>query len=175
MACFSPFMLVPLPVEEMEVGRLREGQEELFSKRMRQRRKAASFSDKTEVIEFMVYIDKLLYDRYQQNRAALEQHILAILNLVCTCACMHVGVYYSLQCASVCEECVCVCARRVCVCVCVLGGILSTDAKLKHHEQLQLALSPCEQCEHLQLALSPCSSTVCIHYARAQHWQTALH
>ena len=95
MACFSPFMLALLPVEEMEVGRLREGQEELFSKRMRQRRKATSFSDKTEVIEFMVYIDKLLYDRYQQNRAALERHILAILNLVCARACMHVGVYYS--------------------------------------------------------------------------------
>ena len=96
MACFSPFMLAPLPVEEMEVGRLREGQEEVFLERMRQRRGAASFSDKTEVIELMVYVDKPLYDRYQQNRAALERHILAILNLVCPRACIYVGVYYSL-------------------------------------------------------------------------------
>ena len=93
MACFSHVLLVPLPVEEMEIGRLHGGQEKEFLDRMRQRRKATSFSDKTEVIELMVYVDKLLYDRYQQNRAALERHILAILNLVCTCACMHVGVY----------------------------------------------------------------------------------
>ena len=89
MACFSPVLLAPLSVEEMEIGRLREGQEG-----MRQRRGAASFSDKTEVIELMVYVDKLLYNRYQQNRAALERHVLAILNLVCARACMHVGVCY---------------------------------------------------------------------------------
>ena len=89
MVCFSPVLLALLAVEEMEIGRLHEGQEG-----MRQRRGAASFSDKTEVIELMVYVDKLLYDRYQQNRAALERHILAILNLVCPRACMHVGVCY---------------------------------------------------------------------------------
>ena len=83
MACFSPVLLALLAEEEMEVGRLHEGQEE-----MRQRRGAASFSDKTEVIELMVYVDKLLYDRYQQNRAALERHILAILNLVCARSCV---------------------------------------------------------------------------------------
>ena len=122
--CFSPVLLAPLPVDKMEVGRLREGQEEVFLEGMRQRRKAASFSDKTEVIEFMVYADKLLYDRYQRNRAALERHILAILNLVCARACVHVGVYYSLQCASVCEECdrrYAVC--KVCVCVCVRARV----------------------------------------------------
>ena len=90
MACFSPVLLALLAEEEMEVDRLREGQEEVFLEGMRQRRGAASFSDKTEVIELMVYIDKLLYNRYQQNRAALERHILAILNLVCACACMWV-------------------------------------------------------------------------------------
>ena len=95
---FSPVLLAPLPVEEMEVGRLREGQEEVFLEGMRQRRGAASFSDKTEVIEVMVYVDKTLYDRY---RAALERHILAILNLVCARACVHVGVYYLLQYTSV--------------------------------------------------------------------------
>ena len=94
MACFSPVVLAPLAEKKLEVDRLREGQEEVFLDRMRQRRGAASFSDKTEVIELMVYIDKLLYNRYQQNRAALERHILAILNLVCACACMHVGVCY---------------------------------------------------------------------------------
>ena len=64
------------------MGRLRQGQEEVLLERMRQRR-LASFLDQTEVIELMVYVDKLLYDRYQRNRAAVERHILAIINLVC--------------------------------------------------------------------------------------------
>ncbi len=71
----------------MEVGRLHEGQEEvLLLERMRQRR-LVSFIDQTEVIELMVYVDKLLYDRYQQNKTHVERHILAILNLVCACIC----------------------------------------------------------------------------------------
>ena len=75
----------------MEVGSLHEGQEEAHLERMRQRRLAA-FINQTEVIELMVYVDKLLYDRYQQNRTHIERHILAILNLVCACMCIHVGV-----------------------------------------------------------------------------------
>ena len=75
----------------MEVGSLHEGQEEAPPERMRQKRLAA-FSDQTEVIELMVYVDKLLYDRYQQNKTHIERHILAILNLVCACMCIQVGV-----------------------------------------------------------------------------------
>ena len=100
------------------MGRLREGQEEVFLKRRRQRRKLEPpFSTKTEVIELMVYVDKLLYDRYQRNRAALERHILAILNLVCACACMwlctiHCNVHLYVRCVRegvLCASCVCVC------------------------------------------------------------------
>ena len=80
--CFSPVLIAPLPEEEVEVGRLRKGKEEVQFERMRQRRQA-SFIDQTEVIELMVYVDKLLYDRHQQNRTAVERHTLAILNLVC--------------------------------------------------------------------------------------------
>ena len=90
--CFSPCPLTPLAEEEvMEVGSLHEGQEEAPLERMRQKRLAA-FSDQTEVIELMVYVDKLLYDRYEQNKTHIECHILAILNLVCACMCIHVGV-----------------------------------------------------------------------------------
>ena len=81
-------MLAPLPEKEVKVGRLRQGQEEVLLDRMRQRRQA-SFLGQTEVIELMVYVDKLLYDRYQRNRAAVERHILAIVNLVCACKCTH--------------------------------------------------------------------------------------
>ena len=71
------------------MGLLHEGQVKvLLLERMRQR-KLASFSDQTEVIELMVYVDKLLYDRYQQNKTHFEQHILAILNLVCACMHLH--------------------------------------------------------------------------------------
>ena len=80
--CFSLVLLAPLAEEETEVGKLLKRQEEVFLKRTRQRR-VASFIDQTEVIELMVYVDKLLYDRYQQNKAAIERHILAIVNLVC--------------------------------------------------------------------------------------------
>ena len=70
------------------MGRLHEGQEKVhLLERMRQRR-LASFIDQTEVIELMVYVDKLLYDRYHQNKTHVERHILAILNLVCACICM---------------------------------------------------------------------------------------
>ena len=69
---------------ETKVGKLLERQKEVFLKRRRQRR-VASFINQTEVIELMVYVDKLLYDRYQQNRTHIERHILAILNLVCAC------------------------------------------------------------------------------------------
>ena len=83
--CFSPCPLAPLAEEEMmEVGSLHEGQEEAHLERMRQRRLAA-FINQTEVIELMVYVDKLLYDRYHQNKTHIERHILAILNLVCAC------------------------------------------------------------------------------------------
>ena len=82
-------MLAPLPEEEVKVGRLRKGQEELLLNRMRQRR-LASFLDQTEVIELMVYVDKPLYDRYKRNKAAVERHILAIMNLVRACMCTHV-------------------------------------------------------------------------------------
>ena len=76
----------------MEVGRLHEGQEKvLLLERMRQRR-LASFIDQTEVIELMVYVDKLMYDRYQQNKTHVERHILAILNLVCACMCIYMLV-----------------------------------------------------------------------------------
>ena len=90
--CSSPLVLAPLPEEEVEVGRLREGQEEVLLYRMRQRRHA-SFLDQTEVIELMVYVDKLLYNRYQRNRTAVERHTLAILNLVRACMCIHVSVH----------------------------------------------------------------------------------
>ena len=79
---FSPLLLAPLPEEEVEVGRRHEEQEEVLVEPMRQRRQV-SFLDQTEVIELMVYVDKLLYDRYQRNRTAVERHILAIFNLVC--------------------------------------------------------------------------------------------
>ena len=82
--CHSPCPLAPLAEEEVEVGSLHEGEEEVPQEGMRQRRLAA-FIDQTEVIELMVYVDKLLYDRYQQNRTHIERHILAILNLVCAC------------------------------------------------------------------------------------------
>ena len=87
MMCVSPVLLAPLAEKEVGVGSLLEGQEEAPLKRMRQRR-LASFIDQTEVIELMVYVDKLMYDRYRRNRAALERHILAIMNLVCACMCM---------------------------------------------------------------------------------------
>ena len=87
MMCVSPFLLAPLAEEEVEVGSLREGQKEVLLERMRQRR-LASFIDQTEVIELMVYVDKLLYDRYHQNKTHVEQHILAIMNLVCACMCI---------------------------------------------------------------------------------------
>ena len=80
--CFSFVLLAPLAEEETKVGKLLERQEEVFLKRTRQKR-VASFIDQTEVIELMVYVDKLLYDRYQQNKAAIERHILAVVNLVC--------------------------------------------------------------------------------------------
>ena len=80
--CFSLALPAPLAEEETEVGKLLRRQEEVFLKRTRQRR-VASFIDQTEVIELMVYVDKLMYDRYQQNKAAIERHILAIVNLVC--------------------------------------------------------------------------------------------
>ena len=84
--------LAPLAEEEVEVGSLQEGQEVVLLERMRQRR-LASFLDQTEVIELLVYVDKLMYDRYRRNRTALERHILAIMNLVCnmnsrTCWCV---------------------------------------------------------------------------------------
>ena len=88
---FSPLVLAPLPEEEMEVVTLHKGQEEVLLERTRQRRQA-SFIDQTEVIELMVYVDKPLYDRYQRNRAAVERHTLAILNLVracMLCVCVH--------------------------------------------------------------------------------------
>ena len=80
--CHSPCPLSPLAEEEVEVGSLREGEEEVPLERNRQKR-LASFIDQTEVIELMVYVDKLLYDRYKRNRTAIERHILAIMNLVC--------------------------------------------------------------------------------------------
>ena len=70
---------------------LQEGQEEVLLERMRQRR-LASFIDQTEVIELMVYVDKLMYDRYQQNTTHIERYILAILNLVCACMCIYMLV-----------------------------------------------------------------------------------
>ena len=91
--CFSPVLLAPL-AEEVEVGSLREGQKEVLLERMRQRR-LASFIDQTEVIELMVYVDKLLYDRYHQNKTHVERHILAILNLVCAYMCMHMLMFRS--------------------------------------------------------------------------------
>ena len=97
MMCFSPVLLAHLAQEEVEVGSLLEGQEDVLLKRSRQRRGVDSTINKTEVIELMVYVDKLMYDRYQQNEDALERHILAILNLVCACMCINVGVYWSLQ------------------------------------------------------------------------------
>ena len=95
-------MLAPLPEEEVKVGRLRQGQEEVLLDRMRQRRQA-SFLGQTEVIELMVYVDKPLYDRYQRNRAAVERHILAIMNLVCACAYMF-GERDCVMC-KVCKRC----------------------------------------------------------------------
>ena len=86
------------------MGSLREGQKEVLLERMRQRR-LASFIDQTEVIELMVYVDKLLYDRYHQNKTHIERHILAIMNLVCACMCI-----YMLVCN--CEVCK---VRNVCV------------------------------------------------------------
>ena len=99
--CFSPVLLAPLSEEVVEVGRLHEGQDEVLLERTRKRR-VASFIDQTEVIELMVYVDKLLYDRYQRNRTAVERHILAILNLVCAymcymllCSYCKVYIYYT--------------------------------------------------------------------------------
>ena len=94
MMCVSPVLLAPLAEEEVEVGSLQEGQEEVPLERMRQRR-LASFIDQTEVIELMVYVDKLMYDRYQQNKTHVERHILAILNLVCAYMCMHMLMFSS--------------------------------------------------------------------------------
>ena len=90
MMCFSPVLLAPLAQEEVEVDSLQEGQEDVS---LRQRRGVDSTIKQKEVIELMVYVDKLLYDRYQQNNTHIERHILAILNLVCACMCIHVGVY----------------------------------------------------------------------------------
>ena len=90
--CFSSLLLAPLPEEEVEVGKWHIGQEDVLLERIRQRR-LASLLDQTEVIELMVYVDKLLYDRYQRNRTVVEQHILAIMNLVCECAHVHTCWY----------------------------------------------------------------------------------
>ena len=89
MMCFSPVLLAPLAQEEVKVGSLQEGQEDVS---LRQRRGVDSTIKQKEVIELMVYVDKLLYDRYQQNKTHIERHILAILNLVCAYMCIHVGV-----------------------------------------------------------------------------------
>ena len=79
----------------MEVGRLHEGQVKvLLLERMRQRR-LASFIDQTEVIELLVYVDKLLYDHYHQNKTHVKRHILANLNLVCACMCIHMLMFSS--------------------------------------------------------------------------------
>ena len=93
MICASPVLLAPLAdhEEKVKVGSLLEGQEDVLLKRSRQRRGVVSTINQTEVIELMVHVDKLMYDRYQQNTTHIERHILAILNLVC--ACMYVGVY----------------------------------------------------------------------------------
>ena len=106
-------MLAPTE-EEVEVDRRRKGQEQVLLERARQRR-LASFIDQTEVIELMVYVDKLLYDRYQRNRTAVERHILAILNLVCVCACA-----YMFVCTSYCKVHLCEVCERRCVYV---GGV----------------------------------------------------
>ena len=124
MMCVSPVPLAPLAEEEVEVGSLQEGQEEAPLERMRQRR-LASFIDQTEVIEMLVYVDKLMYDRYRRNRAALERHILAIMNLVCACMCIstcwcvmvsYIRIYIRMY-VGVCEMCeVCACLREVDCC-----------------------------------------------------------
>ena len=93
MMCFSPVLLAHLAQEEVEVGSLLEGQEDVLLKRSRQRRGVDSTINKKEVIELMVYVDKLMYDHYQQNKTHVERHILAIINLVCVCMCIHIGVY----------------------------------------------------------------------------------
>ena len=101
MMCVSPFLLAPLAEEEVEVGSLREGQKEVLLERMRQRRpRLASFIDQTEVIELMVYVDKLMYDRYQENKTHVEWHILAIMNLVC--ACMYISTCWCVMVNYVC-------------------------------------------------------------------------
>ena len=91
MTCISPVLQAPLAEEKVKVGSLLEGQEDVLLKQSRQRRRVVSTINQKEVIELMVYVDKLMYDRYQQNTTHIERHILAILNLVC--ACMYVGVY----------------------------------------------------------------------------------
>ena len=124
--CFSPVLLASLAEEEMKVSSLLEGQKDVLLERIRQRRGVLSTINQKEVIELMVYVDKLMYDRYQQNRAALEQHILAILNLVCAYMCMHMLVCTS-HCKSICiyalckGKCAYVYICKVCayVCVCV--------------------------------------------------------
>ena len=135
----------------MEVGSLHEGQEEASLERMRQKRLAA-FIDQTEVIEMMVYVDKLMYDRYRRNRATLERHILAIMNLVCACICIstcwcvlviYICIYIRMY-IGVCEMCeVCACLREVDCCAQVqhttTGAIVTLFRK---HEHLQLVLSP---------------------------------
>ena len=88
--CFSPVLLASLAEEEMKVL---EEQKDVLLKQIRQRRGVVSTIKEKEVIELMVYVDKLMYDRYQQNETHIECHILAILNLVCAYMCIHVGVY----------------------------------------------------------------------------------
>ena len=123
MTCISPVLLAPLAKEKVKVGSLLEGQEDILLKRSRQRRGVISTINQTEVIELMVYVDKLMYDHYQQNTTHVEQHILAIMNLVCACMCMH-----TLVCTSHCEmhlhavckrKCAYVCICKVCAYVCV--------------------------------------------------------
>ena len=97
MMCFSPVLLAPLAQEKVKEGSLLEGQEDVMLKRIRQRRGVVSTINHKEVIELMVYVDKLMYDRYQQNKNALERHILAILNLVCAYMCINICAYLSLQ------------------------------------------------------------------------------
>ena len=133
--CFSPVLLASLAEEEMKVSSLLEGQKDVLLERIRQRRGVVSTINQKEVIELMVYVDKLMYDRYQQNRAALEQHILAILNLVCAYMCMHMLVCTS-HCKSICMHCargnvlMYTYARCVLMCVCVgcIGGCMCACA-----------------------------------------------
>ena len=80
--------------------------------------------NETEVIEVLVYVDLQLYNRFSRNRANLERHIMAIMNLVCilcvcvvcVCACVCVCFICVLYLFCMCTYCMCL---YVCVCVCV--------------------------------------------------------